>query len=1031
MSSGINSVPDLPNGAVINATGGSEPIAGGFVGYADVSKINTCHVQNLKQVTSDQIAGGFVGRTDRHYLVSVEAGSPLVQLVTLVVNTLLAGLLVDHLENIDLINLNLGILEVDLLSDGKTAYVDLLGLKIGVSLLTHDDNGNTGTALVTIGDSSVELAYTDGQIDFNDPNSAGVAVNLIKGNRTRIENSSVTGIATGYDVCGGGSSNTADGSGANGMAGGFVGYNKEGKLLNSRMEYCDAVRGAAGLVGPFSGHTDLQSVYSFNIIQSIEGENNVYSVYRNTDSTYALTSSNQLINSSPVEDSGYKRFDITHLAAPITPEENEAYQKIYGKWNGAKLASSTAGDNASLIKLYVSNKKAVLMSDTPTSANDESLVPNPGDKKDPCEETIKLTVQKVWNDHNNKNGSRPKEIKVRLWQQAYDKYGAEQGDPQVYTDATVISDIDTTDGWFVISEADHARADSATWTRVINGLPAVVEESGVYTYYTYSVEEAPVIGYSGDVMHQETESTAIAKIVNTPVPFVIEFKYYDRYHDNNTFAGIQDTPTTYSMTLDGIPDEFIVRDASGNVHSVDYAGLIGEKAVEFSNNALAVNNVMCDYDLWTSQSAAVQALSGSNYFYFNNGERVPYGNGQIYHTDYLSRPQTSDKTKWVSYYDSEEVEIEEADVNGDEYAQVRKITVWCYNYPKQYDVDIYGATGFSDVTPKAVGGNTVYVSSSAASQSQLSGANGAKFYYNQRFGDATDDSDPNNMTGMDNAGFIANYGLPGYTGVKPSDYAVESFENNGTVYNFAYWAYDQEGTQIASVERNFWYRVTTKTKLYAVYAQEGSDPGISISADTNDTYVDSSGTSRTRLNILGSIFGAPSYDTNVQKLSFAYIALSTQIRDNPAVYTPEKINALFEQYKDQLKNIIKKYDEEKGSKSFSSAETYNGDIDPETGNVLQNLQLTLTTKGFIYTVTSNGNEAQAGDSTILLTNKNRAHFTANYKTSALNINGTGSNGNTCMMYCGALKYADEWKVSTNCLIYFNGKVVANTDSIWQ
>ena len=152
---------------------------------------------------------------------------------------------------------------------------------------------------------------------------------------------------------------------------------------------------------------------------------------------------------------------------------------------------------------------------------------------------------------------------------------------------------------------------------------------------------------------------------------------------------------------------------------------------------------------------------------------------------------------------------------------------------------------------------------------------------------------------------------------------------------------------------------------------------------------------------------------------------------NPTVYTPEKINALFEQYKDQLKNIIKKYDDDYGSKSFSSAETYNGDIDPETGNVLENLKLTLTTKGFIYTVTSNGNEAATGDSTILLTNKNRAHFTANYKTSALNINGTGSNGNTCMMYCGALKYADEWKVSTNCLIYYNGNVVNNTAKNWD
>ena len=173
---------------------------------------------------------------------------------------------------------------------------------------------------------------------------------------------------------------------------------------------------------------------------------------------------------------------------------------------------------------------------------------------------------------------------------------------------------------------------------------------------------------------------------------------------------------------------------------------------------------------------------------------------------------------------------------------------------------------------------------------------------------------------MDDGGFIEKYGLPTYTGVKPSDYAAEYFMNGNDKYLFAYWAYNPEGTQIASVEREFWYRVTTDTKLYAVYAAEGSSPGFSISADTNDTYVDTNGVSRTRLNILGSVFGVPSYDTGVEKLSFAYISLSTQIRDNPAVYTPEKINALFEQYKDQLKAIIAKYDEDYGSRSFTSTD---------------------------------------------------------------------------------------------------------------
>ena len=145
---------------------------------------------------------------------------------------------------------------------------------------------------------------------------------------------------------------------------------------------------------------------------------------------------------------------------------------------------------------------------------------------------------------------------------------------------------------------------------------------------------------------------------------------------------------------------------------------------------------------------------------------------------------------------------------------------------------------------------------------------------------------------------------------------------------------------------------------------------------------------------------------------------------------------MFEQYKDQLAAIIADYDAKNSSKPFSVANTYEGDVvNADPVEVDSELHLTLTTKGFIYTVTSNGNTAASGDATILLTNKNRAHFTATYKTSALNVNGTGSSGDTCMMYCGALKYDNgnkvEWKISTNCLIYFNGEVVSNTADNWD
>lgn len=1072
------SVTGIDSGAVINAEGGTEPIAGGFVGYADVSKINDCHVDQLKLVNSSRIAGGFVGKTDMHYLIDIEAGSPVVDLLLQVVTLLVKALYLDKAEDLDAINARLGnLFGLALLSDGNLLYVNLFGLKVSVALVKAEESGDqTDAAVITIGDSVVALPCNENGLTGNSGENANVVINLIKGNRTRINECSVTGIGTGYDVCGGGATNEKDGSGENGMAGGFVGYNYEGKLIGNDMYYCDVVRGAPRLTGPFSGNTYLQSVYSFNSIPKIEGEQtvrennvqktykNTYRVYRVTTKTRAVTGNDRQIGKTGTEDGAYMRFDVSHLAEPITLNNGETYDKVFGKWNGAKLAAADGAGNADPINVYVSSAKAVLMLDTPFDANDDSLVPDPGAKKDPCIKTIDLTVQKVWNDNNNENGARPDEIKVAIYRQAYDENGAKQGDPEQYT---VGAD---SDGWFIISADDHEREDSATWTRVIKDLPVVVENGNTYTYYTYEVREAPVIGYTSDITHQEKESTPIAKITNTPEKFVIEFKYYDRYHDHSSYAGINDKETIYQFELDGIPRDFVTSETVDDQEKVyiDFAGLIGEKAVEFSNEGLGVKNLICDYDLWTSQKAAVTALSTDHYSYFEKGVPIHY-NTQIppegsqaenpleYHTDYLGKlknhpdysgQEESKDENWVNYYDSEGTPIVEDDLE-DKSTQVKKIVVWCYNYPRQYSVDIYGAGNENDLIEKNVDGHTIYVADSERTQTQLSGAESAKFYYNQRFGDAKGDL-RDDKTGQDNAGFVENYGFPGYTGVHPADYELlagsDAADGSGDSNDlkFAYWAYDREGTQVASVERDFWYRVTTDTTLYAVYAREGSAPGFSISADTNDTYVDNNGVSRTRLNIFGSVFGAPAYDKNVQKLAFATISLSTQIRDNPEVYTPQKINELFVQYKDQLKDIIKKNDDANGSKKFSGAESYyKTHIDPVTGErvfdtvwdeetetYVKVLDLTLTTRGFIYTVTTNGNQPAAGDATIELTNKNRAHFTANYKTSDLNINGTGSNGNTCMLYCGALKFKNEWSVSTNCLIYHNGAVVGNTESEW-
>ncbi|WP_297213896.1 hypothetical protein [uncultured Flavonifractor sp.] len=56
------------------ARGGYHEIAGGFVGYADVCRIERCGADNLRLVMSDEIAGGFMGAMSDAMLLSLDVG---------------------------------------------------------------------------------------------------------------------------------------------------------------------------------------------------------------------------------------------------------------------------------------------------------------------------------------------------------------------------------------------------------------------------------------------------------------------------------------------------------------------------------------------------------------------------------------------------------------------------------------------------------------------------------------------------------------------------------------------------------------------------------------------------------------------------------------------------------------------------------------------------------------------------------------------------------------------------------------------
>ena len=144
----------------------------------------------------------------------------------------------DKIQDSDLLHINLGIVKVDALYEGNLLHVNLLGLDIsvGLSKKSTENDQQTDFAIIKIGDSSIKLPCDkNGIITKDNDVKSNISVNLIKANRTKITDSNVYGISTGYDVYAGGAGNDVDGVAKDGRSGGFVGYNDEGLLKNNNI----------------------------------------------------------------------------------------------------------------------------------------------------------------------------------------------------------------------------------------------------------------------------------------------------------------------------------------------------------------------------------------------------------------------------------------------------------------------------------------------------------------------------------------------------------------------------------------------------------------------------------------------------------------------------------------------------------------------------------------------------------------------------------------------------------------------------
>ena len=561
---GDSRVTGIPDGYTVTATHHGDTygkatdkatgreVAGGFVGYADLARVKGCTAGNLKKVTSGEIAGGFVGETSRAYLVDAKVNSVLVELLLQVVNALVKLLYLDKAEQVGVIDLGKfsaifgKVFNLKVLSEGNVLYVNLFGLKVSVALSKADDENQqqTDVAIVTIGDSVIKLPCSKDGIDMNGSGS-NLTVQLIKGNRTRVEQSTVTGIASGYDVFGGGATQDTDGVKdlSTGYTGGFAGLNDEGVLADDHMVYADTIRGASGLVDPFS-NTKLKSVWDFNTMSDILGPvdagkggkaYNTYRIYRKAaaNASEARTSAqdgNKIFSQKNTADdalnTGLDRWEVKLFDVVNTYDSSAVHSSASGDagttWVGIKdaVVNSTDGSTKTKLDAYQSPAKAVLMLDATVTDNNGGLTPEPDDGQDPCGKdgckTVDLTLQKVW---RNGQLERPDAIALEVTA-TYTNAAGEQvkaGKLECFKDDCATEER-ANPFTVTMTAKENGSAWSDTWRTKLTGLPVAFVDKGsgpngedVTRYYTYTVKELNMTYASGDTDgNAETKTPAEA-----------------------------------------------------------------------------------------------------------------------------------------------------------------------------------------------------------------------------------------------------------------------------------------------------------------------------------------------------------------------------------------------------------------------------------------------------------------------------------------------------------------------------------------
>lgn len=505
----------------------------------------------------------------------------------------------------------------------------------------------------------------------------------------------------------------------------------------------------------------------------------------------------------------------------------------------------------------------------------------------------------------------------------------------------------------------------------------------------------PTITSSGS----STEPTLHLTYTNEKVAFTISFKYYDREVKTGQVAHIATTPTVKNVSFADISKYKKGSDAEGYYY--DFAQMITD-----AKDKINVDNVIDSYIAFPSQSQAKNAIKNQlSYRDFNDktstykkySEAYPEGNFSA-HTDYYGRLQgskdakVSDGEDWVTYYNgNKKYATEETALQNT--SEVTSISVWYFNTLKTYSPTFHYATVKDDLSQ--IGDTNKYVANKNTKPIK-------PVFYNVRLGVKND------VDSIDEEGsYLKEYGVTGFTNSYSG--TSMSIKDNDKELKFLYWSYDEAGKSIASNSYKYGYRVTNNIHLYAIYgdAKDNKDPGLTVSMNSPDYYIDNNGINRVRLNTMMNVYNCPDSDQKIRQVSVIYLQdpnnyISDYIDDNNA---------------DALKNVRTKI--QGLIKEQCKKESFTGitiKIDGKNDNLA---------KGLTYKVWND-------DGSSLLTNKNRVQFTTSFKQELL-----GGDKYKNLYTFAAMNYKDSdtaednWLISDNYIKYTFDAVGKVTNSLTQ